>query len=892
MDLLNTEETLRFERNGEKATLSAISDLSSDPMDSAIPLDRSDSLGSDLVCTEVGVNREEVGVVRVEDLADQEEVEVLQKYDIDVSMKDGKHTVEVPDEVISDSTSLWEDFIVEKFLDLVPHVAKVHMVLNKIWSYSELDSKVEVYEVNATTMRFRVSNPKARAKVLRRGMWNIAGVPMVVAKWTPKTEEEKQEEEAIPMWVHLRKVPLHMYSWKGLSFITTAVGFPARLHPETVVCSNFEVAKVFVNVDVSKVLPKEINFTKNGKEFTVQFHYPWLPSRCNLCEKWGHVDKVCVMKSKGMKLNERSNTRIDAPVDDAEVVETVNEKEMEKEGSNNSIAEKAVSDIGTSQEASVKAWSLVSPSKVGRAQVQSPSKPADEVMISASKFSILSDEVEEGEILVDEQQGNQIKEVEVSETEGDSDADLLKDHILDLQSKEKDKSVQNKGKKRGRKAKAQDANLMSTSVQIQQTFEHSVVRDWVNGNDLKFGCILETKVKERKVEGILKKVFRDWSSMTNYEHSQGGRIWLVWRDTIRVTPVYKSDQMITCSVGMQGEEEFFCTFIYASNLVEGRKELWEDICHHKNSPLFQIKAWVLMGDFNEILEGEKNSGFSDLGRLPCGMRDFQRMVLHCNLSDMGYQGPLFTWCNKREEGVICKKLDRVLINDVGQQRFSSAFSVFESGGCSDLMRCKIQLLASGEKIRRPFKYVNAIGSLPQFLPMVKEQAQNAIRELRCSDGTTVSNHSDIKKEAERFFSEFLNQIPGSYQGASVEELQSLFGFRCTAEDCRLLESEVTEEEVHKVLFSMPSYKSPGPDGYPCEFFKATWSVLGKEFTIAVQSVFRFCFLHKGINSTILALVPKKTDSMEMKDYRPIACCNVLYKVVSKILANRLKGASS
>lgn len=98
-----------------------------------------------------------------------------------------------------------------------------------------------------------------------------------------------------------------------------------------------------------------------------------------------------------------------------------------------------------------------------------------------------------------------------------------------------------------------------------------------------------------------------------------------------------------------------------------------------------------MGDFNEILDGGESSRFDNMRRVSNGMRDFQRLVLHCQLTDIAYQGPKYTWCNKREDGIICKKLDRVLLNEEVVQRFSNAYSVFEPGSCSDHMCCTVQV---------------------------------------------------------------------------------------------------------------------------------------------------------------------------------------------------------
>jgi len=172
--------------------------------------------------------------------------------------------------------------------------------------------------------------------------------------------------------------------------------------------------------------------------------------------------------------------------------------------------------------------------------------------------------------------------------------------------------------------------------------------------------------------------------------------------------------MITCSVLLEGkEEEFFCSFIYASNFVEERKILWEDIRNHHDSPLFRNKPWMLCGDFNEILDGSEHSNYDTSPFTPLGMRDFQEVVRYSSLTDLGYHGPRFTWCNKRENGLICKKLDKVLVNDSWCITFPHSYSVFEAGGCSDHTRGRIMLEAAAIGGRRPFKFVNVLTSIPQ-----------------------------------------------------------------------------------------------------------------------------------------------------------------------------------
>ena len=90
------------------------------------------------------------------------------------------------------------------------------------------------------------------------------------------------------------------------------------------------------------------------------------------------------------------------------------------------------------------------------------------------------------------------------------------------------------------------------------------------------------------------------------------------------------------------------------------------------------------------------------------------------------------------------------------------------------------------------------------------------------------------------------------------------------------------------MFSIHSTKAPSPDGFNAFFFKETWDVAGSLVIQAIKEFFVTGELLKETNATIISLIPKVPNPSKMGDFRPISCCNTIYKCIYKIIAPRLQ----
>ena len=192
---------------------------------------------------------------------------------------------------------------------------------------------------------------------------------------------------------------------------------------------------------------------------------------------------------------------------------------------------------------------------------------------------------------------------------------------------------------------------------------------------------METHVREENASSIIQSVVPGWRFDENYQHSERGRIWVVWDPSVSLIVYKRSAQAITCGVFDRASNVLFIVvFVYAFNTAIQKRDLWTEIEDTCNLPVVKNLPTLVLGDFNQILTADEHYSINPFTLPVRGMEEFQECL---SRSDLEARGKHFTWGNGRPEDPILRKLDRVLGNEKRRDQFPEVYALFDCPGDSD-----------------------------------------------------------------------------------------------------------------------------------------------------------------------------------------------------------------
>nr|GEZ60655.1 hypothetical protein [Tanacetum cinerariifolium] len=204
---------------------------------------------------------------------------------------------------------------------------------------------------------------------------------------------------------------------------------------------------------------------------------------------------------------------------------------------------------------------------------------------------------------------------------------------------------------------------------------------------------------------------------------------------------------------------------------------------------------------------------------------------------------------------------------------------------------------------KPFKFYNILTHNDQF----KEKAK--VQWLKEGDSNSAYFHKAVKIHVSRSRIDvvmnaegilFENEVVPEAFITRYEMFLGLAGDTYTFNTVNLFKTclneqvaldmvrTVSKQEVKEAMFYVGDDKYSDLDGYTVAFFKEAWEIIGSDVTNAICEFFTNGTLLKELNHTIIALIPKVKSPSRVNGYRPISCCNVLFKCISKIFSNCIK----
>ncbi|GKV35976.1 hypothetical protein SLEP1_g44163 [Rubroshorea leprosula] len=349
------------------------------------------------------------------------------------------------------------------------------------------------------------------------------------------------------------------------------------------------------------------------------------------------------------------------------------------------------------------------------------------------------------------------------------------------------------------------------------------------------GCYVEATEAEQGKEDHV-EVEKEDDDVASNSSEKYGKIWIQILKDVQKSVEIMPDSLIQIQNKIDG--------------VNGVETRWDDrqICKKGLAAnLGEGNDNFMGGDFNAVRNAGERAGCREASK---EMREFDYFIQDVGLIDLPLVWRKFTWYNSN--GEYMSRIDRI---DWGPKPFKFFDSWLEKPGCKEM-------------IKKVWNSTTVKGWKGCGLKEKLKRTKQALKEW---SGKSMTDVDGRIKETEREIATLDDK------GENISESNN-----------ELFTKAFTEEEIRNAVWDCDSTKSPRSNGFNFRLIKTMWEEIKQDVVGFIQEFHEQGRLVRGSNASFIALIPKVENPQRIEEYRPISLIGIMYKIIAKLLANRLR----